>query len=137
MRHYTLLEKMSFGAFTTDESFAILSTLNKAKHNPASFYVTLHLAGYFAWVIGSFLGGVIGSFIPAALGQSFGISLYAMFIALLVPPVKKEWRYGVVAILAMLLNYLFVPLLSEGMRIVLATLLASGVGVIIRKKEVL
>lgn len=137
MRQYKLLEKVSFGAFTTDESFAVLSTLNKDKHTPASFYVTLHLAGYVAWVVGSFLGGVIGSFIPEALGQSFGISLYAMFIALLVPPVKKEWRYGVVAVLAMLLNYLFLPLLSEGMRIVLATLLASGVGVIIRKKEVL
>lgn len=136
LRQYPLKEKALLGALTTDESFSVLSVLNKDRQTPVSFYLTLHIAGYVAWVTGSLLGGVIGTFIPETLGQSFGISLYAMFIALLLPSVKKEWRYGVIALLAMVFNFVLMSVASEGIRIVLATLLASLIGVLIRKKEV-
>lgn len=136
LRTFKLKDKAVLGALMTDESFSVLSVLNKDKQTPVSFYITLHIAGYFSWVTGSLLGGVIGAFIPDTLGQSFGISLYAMFIALLLPSVKKEWRYGVIAVLAMVVNYLLTPVASDGIRIVVATLLASLVGVMIRKKEV-
>ncbi|GEM05362.1 autotransporter [Halolactibacillus miurensis] len=137
LRTFKLKDKAVLGALMTDESFSVLSVLNKDKQTPVSFYITLHIAGYFAWVTGSLLGGVIGTFIPDTLGQSFGISLYAMFIALLLPSVKKEWRYGAIAVLAMIVNYLLTPVASEGIRIVVATLLASLVGVMIRSKEVM
>lgn len=136
LRTFKLKDKAVLGALMTDESFSVLSVLNKDKQTPVSFYITLHIAGYFAWVTGALLGGVIGTFIPDTLGQSFGISLYAMFIALLLPSVKKEWRYGAIAVLAMIVNYLLTPVASEGIRIVVATLLASLVGVMIRSKEV-
>ncbi len=136
LRQFKLKEKAFLGALTTDESFSVLSVLNKDKQTPISFYLTLHIAGYVAWVTGSFLGGVIGTFIPDTLGRSFGISLYAMFIALLLPSVKREWRYGAIAVLAMVFNYVLMPIASEGIRIVGATLLASFIGVLIRKKGV-
>ncbi|GEM01262.1 4-azaleucine resistance probable transporter AzlC [Halolactibacillus halophilus] len=136
LRQHPLKEKVFLGSLTTDESFSVLSVLNKPKQTPVSFYLTLHIAGYVAWVMGSLLGGVIGTFIPETLGKSFGISLYAMFIALLLPSVKKEWRYGVIALLAMFFNYVLMPVTSIGIRIVLATLLASFIGVLMKKKEV-
>lgn len=136
LRSFKLRDKVLIGALTTDESFSVLSVLNKEKTTPVSFYFALHISSYIAWVGGSYLGGIIGAFIPETLRKSFGISLYAMFIALLLPSVKKEWRYGLIALIAMGLNYLLIPLASEGIRIVFSTVIASFIGVVIRKKEV-
>src|SRR5699024_4598855 len=84
----------------TDEAFAVSSlNQNEAKGKYAVyFYTAIYLTGYLTWVIVSFLGGLLGEIIPEQLSQSMGIALYAMFIGLLIPSVKKEIKYGLIAI---------------------------------------
>ncbi|WP_425501857.1 AzlC family ABC transporter permease [Paraliobacillus salinarum] len=119
----------------TDESFSIASlhTKEAEQTNGGYFYAALIISAYASWVIGSFLGGMLGDVIPATLSQSMGIALYAMFIGLLIPSVKKEIRYGYVAGLAMIFNYIFSYTFSidQGWSIVCSTLLASLIGVFI------
>ncbi|MCP8615476.1 AzlC family ABC transporter permease [Salirhabdus salicampi] len=127
---------MSFGL--TDETFAV-STLNSSEAKKPYghyYYATLILVSYFAWIGGSFLGGVLGEIIPNQLSQSMGIALYAMFIGLLIPSVKKEWRVGFIAIVSMLLNFALVNVnVSDGWAIVIATVVASFLGVFWLKEE--
>lgn len=54
-----------------------------------------------------------------------------MFIGLLAPSVKKEWRIGVVAVVSMLLNYMFSEFvgLETGWAIVLATVVGSLIAI--------
>lgn len=122
----------------TDETFAV-SALHKkrVKEDKAVLYfLTINLSAYLSWIGGSFLGGVLGEIIPEQLSQSMGIALYAMFIGLLVPSVKKEVRVGLIAIIAIFINVIASQFLSSGWAIVLGTLLGGLAGVFLLKDEV-
>ncbi|WP_407272843.1 AzlC family ABC transporter permease [Radiobacillus sp. PE A8.2] len=122
---------LSFGL--TDESFSVASlhTEESKQENGMYFYAAMMITAYLSWIFGSFLGGVLGEIIPARLSQSMGIALFAMFIGLLVPSVKKELKVGLIAILAMLVNYhlQLIPFVSEGWAIVLGTIIGGLSGV--------
>src|SRR5699024_2493529 len=107
----------------TDEAFAVY------------FYTAIYLTGYLTWVITSFLGGMLGEVIPEQLSQSMGIALYALFIGLLIPSVKKEIKYGLIAIIAMLINTALTPFISSGWAIVFGTILGGFTGVFLLKEK--
>lgn len=121
----------------TDESFAVAAmNQDKAKNDQAVyFYIGIFLSGYLAWVLGSILGGLLGEVIPEQLSQSMGIALYALFIGLLVPTVKKEWRYGLIAMFAMLLNTVASQFMSSGWAIVVGTVLGGFSGIFLLKEK--
>ncbi len=64
---------------------------------------------------------------PAVLQESMSIALYAMFIGLLVPPLKKQRKVLLLAGAAALFNTVFQMngILSAGWSIVCATLLSA------------
>ncbi|SFA80955.1 4-azaleucine resistance probable transporter AzlC [Lentibacillus halodurans] len=137
LRDIGLKWKLPLSLGLTDETFAV-SSLHKKEakmEKGAYFYTALILIAYTAWIIGSFLGGVLGEIIPEQLSQSMGIALYAMFIGLLVPSVKKEWRVGLVALIAMLINLICSQFMSEGWAIVFGTVLGGLSGVFLLKGE--
>ncbi|PAV29328.1 branched-chain amino acid transporter AzlC [Virgibacillus profundi] len=122
----------------TDETFAVsaLHPKEAKMEKGALFYTALILTAYFSWIFGSFLGGILGEVIPERLSQSMGIALYAMFIGLLVPSVKKELKVGLIAIIAMLINTLCIQLgMSTGWAIVLGTILGGASGIYLLKEE--
>ena len=117
----------------TDESFAVsaLHTKEAKEDQGILFYLSLFLTAYLSWITGSFIGGVLGEIIPEKLSQSMGIALYAMFIGLLIPSVKKEWKVGLIAVLAMLIHVFcsYVIGLSSGWSIVFGTVIGGFSGV--------
>lgn len=138
-KHYSLPWKFGLSLGLTDETFAV-SALHKKqakKENSMFFYLALILIAYLSWVFGSLAGALLGEVIPSQLSDSMGIALYAMFIGLLVPSVKKEWRLGLIAILAMILNYFFSRIvgLDTGWAIVLATIFGSLAAIPLMKEE--
>ncbi|GFZ76169.1 autotransporter [Compostibacillus humi] len=138
LRPIALRWKIPLSLGLTDESFAVSSMHpDKAKEEKGGyFYASLFLVAYLSWVLGSLLGGILGDIIPEILSQSMGIALYAMFIGLLVPSVKKEKKVGLIAILAMLINALCVQLgMSAGWGIVTATVIGGFSGIFLLKEE--
>ncbi|MFC4559123.1 AzlC family ABC transporter permease [Virgibacillus kekensis] len=137
LRGIGLKAKVPLSLGLTDETFAVsaLHTKEAKMEKGALFYTAIILTAYFSWVAGSFLGGVLGEVIPARLSQSMGIALYAMFIGLLVPSVRKEWRLGVIAVIAMLINAVCSQFMSQGWAIVLGTVLGGLSGVFLLKEE--
>ncbi|TFB22116.1 branched-chain amino acid ABC transporter permease [Filobacillus milosensis] len=123
----------------TDETFAVSSLhSNQAKHQYGTyFYLSLILFAYVGWISGSLAGALLGEVIPQALSESMGIALYAMFIGLLVPSIKKEWRLGAIAVFSMGLNFIFMEVLSvsKGWAIVISTIIGSFLGVFLLKEE--
>lgn len=128
---------LSFGI--TDELFAVssINTKESKENKGVLFYISLFLTAYLSWIIGSFLGGLLGEFVPEKLSQSMGIALYAMFIGLLVPSVKKELKVGLIAVIAMLVHMLCSSVLnmSSGWAIVLGTIVGSFSGVYLLDEE--
>ena len=64
-----------------------------------------------------------------------GISLYAMFIGLLTPAVRTNWRACVIVSVSMVLNLLLSNLLSQGWSLILSSLLASLLAIFLMKGD--
>ncbi|MBY7143020.1 AzlC family ABC transporter permease [Virgibacillus sp. NKC19-3] len=138
LRSISLKWKAPLSLGLTDETFAVaaLNSKEAKMEKGVLFYTAIILMAYLSWVFGSFLGGVLGEVIPDRLSQSMGIALYAMFIGLLVPSVKKELKVGFIAIIAMLINTICVYLgMSTGWAIVFGTIIGGASGIYLLKEE--
>ena len=113
----------SFGI--TDETFSVAAT-NEGTVSSGYLFGLTSIA-YFSWVINSGVGYVIGANLPQTLQESMSVALYAMFIGLLVPSIKKSTKVVFLATLAACFNTIFTlgEWLSTGWAIVVATLLSA------------
>jgi predicted branched-subunit amino acid permease len=91
---------------------------------------------YLSWVIGTVIGTLISVMLPTIVSDSFGIALYALFIALIVPDVKKSLRLFVVVVLTAVINTALCFVLDKSWAIILSTLIGAFIGVfIVEDKE--
>jgi len=124
----------------TDETFAVASMQEAAQPLPASYLLGLNGIAYLSWNAGTWAGLLLSSGLPELIKSSMGISLYVMFLALLVPGVRKSRPALRVAVLAALLQCLFayVPFfapLAGSWKVILSTVLAAGAGARFGKEE--
>lgn len=113
----------------TDEIFGV-SVSGDGKLSPFYFY-GLMVAAWPGWVLGTLLGVVAGNAMPASLLSALGIALYGMFIAIVVPPARKNGVIAGLVVLSMLASALFgwLPVLrdiSAGLKTILLTVLLAG-----------
>ncbi len=83
------------------------------------------------WAMGAYFGVVVGNILPTAVVSALSVSLYGMFLAIIIPPAKKMRILGVLIVASMVLSYLCSILpglsnLSSGNRIILLTVLIAG-----------
>lgn len=137
LREIGLSFRLPLSLLLTDETFAMASiNIKEAEEKKGSwFYLTILFTAYLSWILGTILGGFLGEIIPDQLSQSMGIALYAMFIGLLVPSVKKELKVGLIAIIAMLINMICSQFMSDGWAIVLGTVIGGLSGVYFFKED--
>ena len=76
-----------FGFFMTDEIFAVASTQNRVE---PSFFAGLCVFPWIGWTLGTLLGSLIGGVLPEIIISSLCIAIYGMFLAIIIPPAKKE-----------------------------------------------
>ena len=124
------LPRLVIAFFNTDEIFA----LAMARREPLTvpFMLGLGTLPILGWTLGTLCGGLAGSILPVSIQAALGVMLYGMFIAIVVPPAKKEKEVLVTVILAMAFSSLFtvVPLLkqiSAGISIVICTVAAAAI----------
>lgn len=126
---------LSFGI--TDETFALLTLQGQARDQKLSRFFTAGVmsTAYLSWVMGTILGGLGSRAIPAWISEGMAIGLYAMFIGLLAPNVRRFPKTGVIALLSMLFCSGFTRFLDQGWSIVLATVLGATAGAIIMGRK--
>ncbi|WP_260471831.1 AzlC family ABC transporter permease [Bacillus salinus] len=120
------IEQKALYAFgITDETFTVAAT--KPDTVSAGYMFGLTLISYTSWVINSGIGHLVGSSLPETIQASMAVALYAMFIGLLMPSLKKSRKVVVLASLAAMFNSMLTLLtpLSPGWCIVLATLTSA------------
>lgn len=120
-----VLLKMLYAFGITDETFSVAGT--KEGTVTSGYMFGLNGIAYASWVFFTGVGYVIGSSLPKTLQESMAIALYAMFIGLLVPSMKKSVKVIYLAVLAALFHTFLAmtELLETGWAIVAATLLSS------------
>lgn len=118
----------------TDEIFAVASS--KPKKVGAVYMYGLILIPVVGWVGGTLTGAVASTVMSAAIRSALGVALYGMFVAIVIPPAKKERPVRIAVILALLLStgFYYLPVLrkiSSGFMIIICTLAASCVAAIL------
>jgi 4-azaleucine resistance transporter AzlC len=113
----------SFGI--TDETFSVAATKEGTVSTGYIFGVIS--VSYSSWVVNSGIGHLVGASLPSILQESMTVALYAMFIGLLVPSMRKSVKSIYLAGLAAIFNsiFTFAELLSTGWAIVSATILSA------------
>jgi len=135
--HLSKRRKALFSFGITDETFSVFSLKQKEREQNSSYICGLIGMAYFSWVAGTVIGGIFSNFIPPLLSVGMSITLYAMFIGLLVPEMRKSWKVTCIALTSILFSlfFNFCVGLSSGWSIILSTLLASSLGIVLYKKE--
>lgn len=117
---------MSFGM--TDEIFALAAS----KPHPVgpSYFYGLMTAPYIGWATGTLLGALAGQILPTSVRLALGIAIYSMFVAIVLPPMRRErgvlLTVAIAAGLSCLIKYLpFLQFISDGFSIIICSIAAS------------
>ena len=128
-----LIPLISFGI--TDETFAVAAL--KEDGISGDYILGLNFTAYSGWVIGTVAGYIAGDFLPHDIQSSFAICIYAMFVAILIPAVRKSFIAGFIAVAAGLTNFMLGSFgsLGSGWNIIISILLVSAIGMFIFNED--
>lgn len=131
----SLGHRLLIGFGITDEIFGI-SMAQPGYLSPWYAYgaVLVALSG---WTAGAFFGVLLGNVLPARAVSALGVGLYGMFLAVIVPPARREsFLRGLILVsMAISLAVSVIPVfavLSEGVRVILLTVLLSAAAALLR-----
>lgn len=118
-----------FGFIITDEIFAVAISEESVSR---SFMAGLGSLPYIGWALGTLLGALLGNVLPAAVMSALGLAIYGMFVAIVVPEMKKVRSVIIVVIIASILStcFKYLPLLkavSPGLAISICAIAAAAV----------
>ena len=116
----------------TDEIFAVASA--QPGRITAKYMYGMILISTLGWSLGTFLGAAAGQLLPSSLSSAMGLVLYAMFLAIIIPPARKSRAVLAVVITAALCSLLFhyvLTMISGGFAIILSAVLSAAVGALV------
>lgn len=128
---------MSF--YITDELFGI-AIAKPGYLNPWYTYGAVLFASP-CWAVGTALGAIAGNLLPLRLVSAFSVALYGMFLAIFIPPARKDKVILGIVVLCFALSGLtaYLPVtasLSEGTRTIILTLIISaGAALLFPRKQ--
>lgn len=130
----SLLHRLLIGFDVTDEIFGV-SMAFPGTLNPFYTYGVILVAAP-GWALGTCLGVLCGNVLPSNVMSALSVGLYGMFLAIIIPPAKKNKIIAGLVVLSMLASYLFAKLpafsfLSSGMRIIILTVVISGAAAVL------
>ena len=121
------------GFDVTDEIFGISIARGGRWLNPFYNYGAM-LTALPGWSIGTACGIVAWSIFPESAVSALSVALYGMFLAVIIPPARKDKIIGGTVVISFLLSYLaesFFPEISAGNRTIILTILIAGVAAIL------
>lgn len=128
---------MSF--FITDEFFAI--TIARPGYLEPFYHYGAVLVASPCWAFGTALGCVAGELLPAQAVSALGVALFGMFLAVIVPPARKNKVIAGTILVCFAASFAMSRLpvvsgISEGTRTILLTVvIASGAAVLFPHEE--
>ena len=124
----SLPHRLAIGYSVTDELFGIAVAQPKPL-DPLYSYGS-YLTAVPCWAVGTAVGVVAGNLLPARAVSALSVALFGMFLAVIIPPARRD-RVVLGCVLAgFLCSYAaarLLPALSGGTRTILLTLLLAGI----------
>ncbi|MDD3252181.1 MAG: AzlC family ABC transporter permease [Lachnospiraceae bacterium] len=119
---------MAYGV--TDEIFGI-SMATEGKLYPEYMYGAATVAAP-GWVLGTCLGALVGMILPPSVMSALNVALYGMFMAVVIPPSKKNRIIAGVVACSMAASMVFTRIpglnrVSSGFQMIVLTVLLAGI----------
>ena len=135
----TLADRFAIAFVNTDEVFAVAS----GQYGRVSkwYMYGLILTPWAGWAVGTVTGALAGNILPAVVTGSLGVAIYGMFIAIVVPELKKSRAVAGCVAIAVGLSCLFhfTPMLNSvpsGFAIIICACAASALAAVLAPIEI-
>lgn len=120
---------IAFG--NTDEIFAV--SMQKPAPLGFSYMMGLILVPYIGWNFGTMLGSVASSALPLSVRSALGIAIFAMFIAIIIPPARTMKPIAKIILVSVVLSccFRYIPFLSQlssGWVIIICGVVSAALG---------
>lgn len=131
----SLLKRIMVALCMTDEVFGI--SIAYPGHLAPSYTFGAMLVSTIMWSAGCAIGIVAGDILPTNIVSALSVALYGMFIAIIIPPAKKDKGVLTAVACSFVLSGIcaIMPVLSEvnsGAKTIALTILISAVAAIVR-----
>ena len=82
----------------------------------------------------------MGNILPAWASNALGVAMYGMFLAIIIPPAKKNQFIGGLVGVSMFASWLFSVIpgldgISSGFRVIILTIVIAGIAAALRPRE--
>ena len=124
-------QKLIMGYGVTDEIYAMAIT--ETRKTTFKYMLGLTLLPFIGWVLGTTLGVFAGDILPSDLINAMGIGLYAMFIAIIIPDARRNYKILIIILIAVAISCAlhYIPVINTigiGFKIIIATVIPSLIG---------
>ena len=131
---FTTPWRMLLSFSITDEIFAVAST--KQHKVGTRYFAGLATAPYLGWALGTLLGALAGTLLPDVIRNCLGLMLYGMFIAIIIPPARRERGvlFAVCVAVALSCIFYYVPFfdfLSGGFALIISAVAAAALAALL------
>lgn len=119
------------GYGVTDEIFAVASGSRDAV--TAGYMAGLIITPVIGWTSGTGLGAIAGNILPQTVQSALSVAIYGMFVAIFVPPMKKNRAVAAVVFMGIVLSCCFewLPVIKNipsGFAIIICAMIAAAIG---------
>ncbi len=118
---------------TVDESFAMFSL---SEDSSIWIYLGIAITAWLSWCLGATIGVFTLDLLPVIVTNSFNISLYALFVAILTPAIKENKQIALLVLITAVLNIILGQFLGNW-SLIASTLIGAGIGMYIVDDEYL
>lgn len=137
-KRFGIPARMMLGFGITDEIFAV--AMGSRKEISRKYFLGLIILPYAGWTFGTLAGAVCGNIMPQIICDALGIALFGMFIAIVVPDMKRDRKIAMVVAIAVLISCVlyYVPAfsgVSSGFAVIISAVTASIVAAFVTVSE--
>lgn len=137
-KNVRLYDRFLIAFFNTDEIFAV--SCAKESLLGKKYLYSIAILPYLGWTLGTLLGAIAGNVLPEILVNALSVSLYAMFVAILMPSAKASKSTALCIFFAIAVSsaFYFIPYLKHvpmGVVIIISAVVISAVFAIVAPVE--
>ena len=126
-------KKMLLGFAVTDDIFEV--AMSRQGEVRSKYFAGLAVLPYLGWTSGTLAGAVCGNILPDTVTDALGLAIYGMFIAIIIPAMKKDSRILKITLLAVVFSFAmyYLPglkMISSGFAVIICAVAASVVGAV-------
>ena len=123
---FTTGHRLVISTFITDEIFGAASRYNSID---TKYMYGIAVVPYIGWSLGTFIGAASGEILPASVNAALGMAIYGMFIAIVVPAMKRNMGALLAVTVAVLIScviyFCFADVISYGFSVIISSVAAS------------